>query len=37
VKLNVDHTVALEEVAQGHAFLEKGHVRGKVVIKVQDA
>jgi NADPH:quinone reductase-like Zn-dependent oxidoreductase len=37
VKLVVDHSVALEQVAEAHAFLEKGHVRGKVVLKVQDA
>jgi NADPH:quinone reductase-like Zn-dependent oxidoreductase len=36
VKLVVDHSVALEDVAKAHAFLEKGHVRGKVVVKVQE-
>ena len=35
VKINIDNTYPLAQVAQAHRYLEDGHTRGKVVVKLQ--
>ena len=35
VKINIDNTYPLAQVAQAHRYLEDGHTRGKVVLKLQ--
>ena len=35
VKINIDNTYPLEQVSQAHRYLEEGHTRGKVVLKLQ--
>ena len=35
VKINIDNTYPLAQVAQAHRYLEDGHTRGKVVLKLK--
>jgi NADPH:quinone reductase-like Zn-dependent oxidoreductase len=32
----IDHVLMLEQAAEGHAYLERGHARGKVILRVAE-